>query len=77
MRNFNVLAAIAAVVLTGGVVSAKEKADQPKPRKVCRTIEESGRITPRRICRILPPSDTAEDNQRKAGEAREAKDVRD
>ena len=78
MRNFNVLAAVAAALLVGVGASAKEKSDQPKPRKVCRTIEESGRITPRRICRILTPSDTAaEDNRRKAGEAREANDVRD
>jgi hypothetical protein len=78
MRNFNMLAAVAAALLMGGGVSATEKGHSPKPRKVCRTIEESGRITPRRICRIVTPSDSAaEDDQRKAGEAREAKDVRD
>jgi hypothetical protein len=78
MRNFNVLAAVAAALLIGVGASAKEKTDPPKPRKICRTQELPGRITPRRVCRIVTPSDTAaEDNQRKAGEAREAKDVRD
>ena len=78
MRNFNMLAAVSAVLLMGGGVSAKEKSDQPKPRKICRTIEESGRITPRRICRIVTPSETAvEDNQRKSGVAREAEKSRD
>jgi hypothetical protein len=78
MRNFNMLAALAAAMLVGGGVSAKEKPDQPKPRKICRTIEESGRITPRRICRIVTPSQAAaDDNQRKAGDSRETEDVRD
>ena len=78
MRNFNMLAAVAAAMLVGGVVSAKEKADQPKPRKVCRTEQMSGRITPRRVCRIVtPPQAAAEDDQRKADNAREARDDRD
>ena len=63
MRNFNVLAAVSVALLVGVGASAKEKTDQPKPRK---------------ICRIVTPSDSAsEDSQRKAGEARDAKDVRD
>lgn len=75
MRNFNMLAAISAALLMGGGASAKEKPDESKPRKICRTIEESGRITPRRICRIVTPSDSAaQDNQRKAGEARDVRD---
>jgi hypothetical protein len=78
MRNFNVLAAIAAALLMAGGASAKEKADQPKPKKVCRTQQISGRITPRRVCRIVTPSESAaEDDQRKAAAAREARDVRD
>lgn len=76
MRNFNVLAAVVAALLMGGFVSAKEKADQPKPRKVCRTEQMSGRITPQRVCRIVPPSDRADD-QRKADDAREARNDRD
>jgi hypothetical protein len=77
MRNFNVLAAIAAALLVGVGASAKEKTDQPKPRKVCRTIEESGRITPRRICRIVTPSAAADDDQRKPVNSREAESGRD
>ena len=78
MRNFNMLAALAAALLMGGGVSAKEKSNEPKPRKICRTYQEPGRITPRRICRVVPGSDTAaENNQRKAGDAREAADGRD
>jgi hypothetical protein len=78
MRKFNVLAAVLATVLMGGGVSAKEKSDQPKPRKVCRTQEMPGRITPRRICRIVTPSEAPEqDDQRKAGTAREAPNGRD
>lgn len=71
MRNFNMLAAVAAAMLMGGLVSAKEKADQPKPRKVCRTEQMSGRITPQRICRIVRPAEaSAEDDRRKPGDAR-------
>lgn len=78
MRNFKTLAAIAAALLMSGAASAKEKAAQPKPKKVCRTVQMSGRVTPQRICRIAPPSDnSAEDNRRKAGEDREAGDGRD
>jgi type 1 fimbria pilin len=78
MRNFNMLAAVAAALLMGTGISAKEKTDQPKPRKVCRTVQMSGRVTPQRICRIVPPSDTsAEDNRRKAGDAPQAGNDRD
>jgi len=73
LRNFNVLAAVSAALLMGVGASAKEKPDQPKPRKVCRTVEESGRITPRKICRVVAPSGAkTEDDQRKAGDSREA-----
>ena len=78
MRNFNVLAAVSAALLMTGGVSAKEKPDQPKPRKVCRTEQMSGRITPQRVCRIVPRSDTrAQDAQRKDGDARQAGNDRD
>lgn len=78
MRNFNVLAALSAALLLGAGVSAKEKAGEPKPRKVCRTEQMSGRITPQRICRVVRPSDSAaEGNQRKAAPAHEANDGRD
>ena len=73
MRNFNMLAAIAAAMLMAGGVSAKEKAGQPKPKKVCRTVQMSGRVTPQRICRIVPPAEaSAEDDRRKPDASREA-----
>lgn len=78
MRKFNVLAAVSAALLTTGGVSAKAKSSEPKPRKICRTEQMPGRITPQRICRIVPPADSsAQDDPRKTGEGREAKDVRD
>ncbi|MET1110944.1 MAG: hypothetical protein ABWX67_05380 [Allosphingosinicella sp.] len=78
MRNFNVLAAIAAALLAGGAVSAKEKADQPRPKKVCRNEQISGRIAPRRVCRIVTPSqEAAQDDQRKPATSREAGNGRD
>jgi hypothetical protein len=77
MRISNVLAALSAVLLMAGGAPAKEKADQPKPRKVCRTEQMPGRITPKRVCRIVPPSGAdTEDSRRKAGDAREAGDGR-
>lgn len=72
MRNFKVLAALSAALLTAGGASAKEKPDQPKPRKVCRTEQMSGRITPQRICRVVRPSDApAQDAERKDGDSRQ------
>ncbi len=76
MRNFNVLAAMSVALLIAGGVSAKEKANQPKPRKVCRTEQMPGRITPQRICRTVPASGAdLDDSRRKAGEAREAREA--
>lgn len=78
MRNFNVLAAISVALLMAGPASAKEKTDQPKPRKICRTEQMSGRITPQRICRIVPPSDSpAADAQRKPADSPRADNGRD
>lgn len=44
------LVAFAAAV-TGSPALAGEKPDEPKTKKVCRTVQMSGRITPQRICR--------------------------
>lgn len=78
MRNFNMLAALVAAMLMGGGVAAKEKSDQPKPNKICRTEPLSGRITPQRICRVVPPSDdSARDNPRKTDAPREPANGRD
>jgi hypothetical protein len=64
MRKINVLVALAAAALAAGGVSAKEKSDQPKPRKVCRTEQMPGRITPGRICRVVAPSEPSDDGDR-------------
>ena len=77
MRNFNMLAAVAAALLMSGGASAKEKTDQQKPKKVCRTEQFSGRITPTRVCRVVPPSDMSAEGQRKAGTSPEAANRRD
>lgn len=78
MRNFNMLAALAAAMLMSGGVSAKEKSEPPKPKKVCRTEHLSGRVTPQRICRIVPPSNvSAQDDPRKTDAARAPENGRD
>ncbi len=77
MGNFNMLAALAAALLMTGGASAKEKADQPKPKKVCRTEQFSGRITPTRVCRVVSQSDLSAEDQRKPDASREAAPRRD
>jgi hypothetical protein len=68
MTVFNVLAAVAATLLIGGgaVAEAKEKPEQPKVKKVCRTEQMSGRITPQRICRKIERPAPEQDDQRDA-----------
>ncbi|MEA3010595.1 MAG: hypothetical protein QOJ91_2287 [Sphingomonadales bacterium] len=67
MRNFNTLAAVSVALLMAGGVSAKEKPDQPKPKKICHTEQVSGRVIGSRICRIVPPSEATErDDQSKS-----------
>ncbi|HEX8626179.1 MAG TPA: hypothetical protein VF782_14030 [Allosphingosinicella sp.] len=63
MRKFVVLAAFAAA-LTAGPALAKEKPDQPRVKKVCRTVQMSGRITPQRICRKVERPAAEEGGQR-------------
>ncbi len=77
MRNFNVLMALSAALLISGGAFAKQKTDQPKPRKICRTQEMPGRITPRRICRVVPPSDSAAQDQQRKADPRESGTDRD
>ncbi len=68
MGNFNVLAAIAATLLIGGTAAAaKEKPEQPKVKKVCRTEQMSGRITPQRVCRKIERPAPEQDGQRDPG----------
>jgi hypothetical protein len=66
MRNFNVLPAIAVALLVGStaVAATKDKPEQPKVKKVCRTEQMSGRITPQRICRKIQLPAPEQDGQR-------------
>jgi hypothetical protein len=74
MGNFNVLAAVAAALLIGGpaVAEAKDKPEQPKVKKVCRTELMSGRITPQRICRKVERPAPEQDGQRDAATSNES-----
>ena len=57
--------------LTAGPALAKEKPDQPRVKKVCRTVQMSGRITPQRICRKVErpaPEDQGRGNDRAPAE---------
>lgn len=53
MRNLNLMAAVAATLLAGGVAVAREKpADAPKAKKICKGEENSNsRIQRRKVCR--------------------------
>jgi hypothetical protein len=53
MRHFNILAAVAATMLMGGVAIAKDKPEgASKEKKICRTEGDStSRIAAKRICR--------------------------
>jgi hypothetical protein len=72
MRSYYRLVALsAALAIGGGAAAAAEKPDQPKERKVCRTVEVSGRITPRRICRKVERPAAREESQRESRESAE------
>jgi hypothetical protein len=52
MRHFNIMAAVAATLLVGGIAVAKEKSEGPKEKKICVTSEDSAsRLGIKRICR--------------------------
>lgn len=53
MLKLNLLAAIAAISLTGGVAVAKDKPASPKQKKVCQIVEPAvGRLPAKRICTV-------------------------
>jgi hypothetical protein len=70
MRNLNILTAVAAALMLGSAATAGEKPEQPKQKKICRTVEVSGRVTPQRICRKVEPKAERE-GQQAAHDARE------
>jgi hypothetical protein len=60
MRKLNLLAAIAAISLAGGLAAAKDKPAAPKGKKVCVVVEAAvGRIPSRRICTVKAEGETA------------------
>jgi hypothetical protein len=74
MRKFNILAAVAATMLVGGVAVAKEKPANAGEKKVCRIeMPAVGRIPEKRVCRTKAEWEaiTAE-GQRDAARAVEA-----
>lgn len=57
---------VAAALAAGPAAAAKEASEAPKERKVCRTVQMSGRITPQRICRKVKPRAAQEETRRDA-----------
>jgi hypothetical protein len=59
MHGLKLLAAIAAISLAGGGAVAKEKAAQPKGKKVCVVVEPAvGRIPAKRVCTVKAEGDS-------------------
>jgi hypothetical protein len=59
MRKLNLLAAIAAISMAGGVAVAKDKPVAPKGKKVCVVVEPAvGRIPAKRVCTVKAEGDT-------------------
>jgi hypothetical protein len=53
MRIFNILAAVVAVSLAGGVAVAKDKPASAKPKKICVVTEPAvGRLPAKRVCSV-------------------------
>jgi hypothetical protein len=77
MLKLTILAAAAAILTAGSPASAKEKTDQPKERKVCRTVRMSDRITPQRVCRKIERPAADEPSQRDTREADQPGDRRE
>lgn len=69
MRKFNMIAAVAAALLTTGAAVAKEKPEAPKGKKVCTIVEPAvGRLPAKRVCHVEPaPGAPAADIQHGGG----------
>jgi hypothetical protein len=77
MRGFYSLVAFAAALTAASGLAAEEKAERPKEKKVCRTVQVSGRVTPMRVCRkVERPAPEAED-QRDSRNPEQPSDRRD
>jgi hypothetical protein len=64
MLRFNIVTAVAAALIAVPAAAAKDKPEAPKEKKVCRTVEMSGRITPQRICRKVERKAPQEQSRR-------------
>lgn len=64
MRRFNILAAVAATILVGGIAPAKEKRDQPKEKKICRHEPSSTSRLGTKICRTKKQWEAQRDSGR-------------
>lgn len=67
MLGLNIIAAAGLALAAASAAPAdpgKDKAEQPKARKVCRTVQMPGRITPERICRKIERQAPEDRNQR-------------
>lgn len=74
MRQFNILAAVAATILASGIAGAKDKPAEAKEKKICRSETASNsRISTRRICRTKAEwAQIDDESQRAASRAVEA-----
>ncbi|HEX8466359.1 MAG TPA: hypothetical protein VF620_00970 [Allosphingosinicella sp.] len=63
MRKGAFLVAFGAALVAGPAL-AKEKPGQVKEKKVCRTVQMSGRITPQKICRKVELRAAEQESQR-------------
>ena len=64
MRHIKILAAIAATLMVGSAASAKEKAEKPKEKKICKYEPDSTSRLGKRVCRTKAQW---ENDQRDAG----------
>ena len=59
MRIINMLAAVVAISLAGGVAVAKDKPAGAKPKKVCVVTEPAvGRLPAKRVCTVQTEGQT-------------------
>ena len=69
MRHFNIMAAVAATLLVGGIAAAKEKPEGPKEKKICVTSEDSAsRLGIKRVCRTKTEWDNGTSQSRREAE---------
>ncbi len=68
MRIINVLTAVAALSLAGGVAVAKDKPAASKEKKICQVQESAnGRIPERRVCKTKAEWDAIAAKNKAAG----------